>query len=75
MLNEPQTTPSGFNKQVFLPGDRVEVVRADMTITGEVIGVSLRNLIDMYIVLFEEPLKDYPWRAGCFPSTEMERIP
>ncbi len=67
---EPHTEPSGLNKEVFQPRDRVQVRAGDNTCLGTVIGVASRNVIDMYIVALDEPL-ECGWTAINMHSTEM----
>ena len=70
-MKEPQQQPCGLNTCVFFPGDRVEIKMNTMGktgITGEVVGVSMRHIIDIYIVLLDEPLES-GWRACAIPSS------
>ena len=68
-MQEPHGAPSGLNKAVFQPGDRVTLRER----TGSVVGIATRNIIDTYIVLLDEPL-ECGWTAISIHSTELDFI-
>jgi len=74
MYDGPQTEPRGLNKQVFMPGDRCRVKTQGIEALGEVIGVSKRHIFDVYIVLLDEMLPEYPWRAITVMSPDLEKV-
>lgn len=68
-----------LNKLNLKCDDRVELHTMGQQMSGKkgtVIGVSIRHIIDFYIVLFDEPIvyDDFVHKAASIPESCLKRI-
>lgn len=64
-----------MKNKTFKNGDRViwDVEGGGETIVkGTIIGLISEHIINLYIVLMDTQLRNYPWQAACAPASNLK---